>query len=153
MGKHSQVGPRHNLLYLWTAIHLLPLRRRARLGWLSARRKRYTIKRLKELHEHERCLIICELQGNSAIVSVPAHLSALTLECSTYLLAKTNPGPCVEWQEDERVRDEVLLHALIEESIGIKAFGFTKRQSVRSSNWISNMVTHRRVPRDPYADA
>ena len=38
----------------------------------------------------------------------------------TYLLPKANTGPGVEGQEYERVRSQILLQALVEESIRIE---------------------------------
>ncbi len=40
-----------------------------------------------------------------------------------YLLTETDAGSCVERQEDERVRGEVLLHALVDEAVGVPAQG------------------------------
>ena len=44
-------------------------------------------------------------------------------EGATHLLAETNAGPAVEGEEDERVRDEVLLHTLVDELVGIAPSG------------------------------
>ena len=42
------------------------------------------------------------------------------IESDSYLLTEANPGACVEWKEDEGVLDQVLLHPVINEPVGIK---------------------------------
>ena len=39
---------------------------------------------------------------------------------ATYLLAETNARPCVERQEDEWIGNEILLDALVDESVRVK---------------------------------
>ena len=45
-------------------------------------------------------------------------------QTQTHLLPETDPRAGVEGKEDERVRDEVLLHALVEEPVRIEAQGW-----------------------------
>ena len=53
------------------------------------------------------------------------------------LLSKTNPWACVEWEEDEGVRDEVLFNPIIQESVWVKFVGWG--DVIVSGGWVSDM--------------
>ena len=87
---------------------------------------------LREAHEHEGRLVVCELcarasggggKGGKVSGRVRGPRSGKRAgekrEDGAHLLAKTDAGAGVEGEEDERVGREVLLHALVEEPVWV----------------------------------
>jgi len=93
---HRQVGTEQHFLFLLAQIVALrPLRRgeglRASLGVPND-----IFKSLQKADSHKRYLVVREL------------------------LTEADPRSCVEWEEDKWVWNEILLHPLIQETIGIE---------------------------------
>ncbi len=65
------------------------------------------------------------LYANCVCASVSGANEDWETRAATHLLPETDTWACVEGEEDERVRDKVLLHALVEEPVGVEHQRYT----------------------------
>ena len=101
--------------------HCLPLDQACGPLWLCVRVNGDFVEVLQQPNYEEGHLVVSEL-GNRAMCGVSTW-SRREIGQNSYLLANANPGTCVERQENKRVRNEILLHPVIDEPIGIKLVG------------------------------
>lgn len=101
----------HELFYRCPSFQLLPPLRNPALQHLCVLIQLKLGERLEESDKHEGHLVVCEL------------------------LAKADARPGIEGNENVRVRDEILLDALIEEAVWVKLIGWDdKIRDVRTQS-------------------
>ena len=106
----------HDLLLALVAFGHRPLLRRAGVQRLCGQVHFHVREVLQQADEEERHLVVREL-SNPCFNPCPYAIENCII---TYLLAKTDARPSIKRKEDEGVRSEVFVQALIQEPIRVK---------------------------------
>ena len=101
-----------------TPYTLLPRSRWARFGGARVCVEGDGRKVLEESDDHERHFVVCEL------VSICVECESCDELQDTDLLTQTDPRPCVEREEDERVLGEIRFEPVIEEAVRVELLGY-----------------------------
>ena len=101
--------------------------------WFSFRIRihvqRYSLESLNQASNYRRCLVVCEL------------------------LSKADSWSGVKWEENEGVRNEVLLDSFIQEPVRIELFRCRGFESLAGLTKLSRIGTHHRDPKGPFVSA